>query len=256
MGNAFVAVVGNTSNIYFNPAGLSSCQVPEMSVDYSSQEFDQTSGSVEGAYPFRSAESVGVSVQYQTVDDIDLRSGEFESPSNTSSNESRLSMAYAKGWGPLSLGVSLKSLTHSFSGLADKGHGFALDLGTNYSWNHLVLGVALQNIAGRYRWSTGRMESFPLIVRTGASYPVFPWLLTAIDIEMLDGQTPLVHGGLEARYREALLRAGINEDHPTLGMGFGFQPLNKLRLRFDYGLELDPAGLNDVHRFGLSAFFL
>jgi hypothetical protein len=255
MGNAFVGVVGDTHNIYFNPAGLASCPSPEVSAVYSPQEFDQTAGSFEGVFPFGTRGTVGVGVQYQTVEKIALRSGEFAIPSNTSSSNSRISIAYARGWGPYSVGVALKSLDQTFSGIDDKGHGWSLDMGTVYSWERLKWGMSLQNLAGDFRWSTGRKEPVSLIVKTGVSYLVFPWLLTALDVEGGDGSSLLIHGGVEAQYREAFFRAGMKDEHPTLGIGLGFHPLFKLRLRFDYGLEFDPSGLNDVHQFGLSALF-
>lgn len=254
MGNAQTAVARGADAIFFNPAALAGTARPEVSTLFSAQEFDQTDGSLAGAAPFRRG-AWGLSAQFYSVGDIFLRQQEFDIGSRASSRSSAVTLAYGQPWGKYSVGAGVKYLSQSFSGLSDHASGTALDLGAARKFDRLTLGVALQNVLGQFRWSTGKKDNLLMTVRAGAGYQASPWLLAALDLEGGDGQSLRVHGGLEARYKELMFRAGVNHDHPTLGFGLGLPALGAVRPRLDYALEFKAEGLNDAHAIGLSAQF-
>lgn len=254
MGNAQTAVARGADAIAFNPAALAGTSAREVSTLFSSQEFDQTYGSLSAATPVGRG-VWGLGAQFYSVGDILLRQQEFDISSRASSRSMAVSLAYGQNWGRYSVGAAIKYLSQSFSGLSDRASGTALDLGAARKFDRLALGVSLQNVLGQFRWSTGKKDDLLTTLRAGAGYQIYPWLLSALDLEGGDGQSLRVHGGLEGRYKDIAVRAGFNHDHPTLGFGLSVPALAKIRLRLDYGLEFKAEGLNDAHLIGLSAQF-
>ena len=254
MGNAQTAVARGADAIFFNPAALAGTPRPEISTLFSAQEFDQTDGSLAAAAPFRRG-VWGLSAQFYSVGDILLRQQEFDLSSRASGRSSAVTLAYGQTRGPIAVGVAVKYLSQSFSGLSDRADGQALDLGAARKFDRLTLGVVLQNLLGQFRWSTGKKDDLRMILRAGAGYQANSWLLAALDVEGGDGQSLRAHGGLEGRYKELAFRAGVNHDHPTLGFGLALPALGAVRPRLDYALEFKAEGLNDAHAIGLSAQF-
>ena len=189
------------------------------------------------------------------VTHIEGRESEFAVPFSIDSHEGAALLSYGIALQPnLAVGATFKYLFQRFTGLPDKADGEAFDLGARYrfiSLPRLTLGASLQNLGGRFHWSTGSSDPVLFIAKTGASYQALPWLLTTGDIDYRGDNSVRVHAGVEARYWLAALRAGVDESNPTIGVGLN-TPEGRFQFRFDYAFEIDTSGLADIHRFGFS----
>ena len=258
MGNAFVSVANDTQAIYYNPAGLAFLRYSGFGSMFSPQDFDQTVWSTEYVQVLGAWGGLGAGVIMNEIGGIDGRSDEFSPPSEIKSREGAALLSY--GYAPApnwSMGMTAKYLFHTFSGLSDNGRGYAFDLGGKLfveSVPGLSLGAAAQNLAGSFRWSTGRTEPMLFVLKTGGAYRVSPPLLATADVDVRGDKSVRLHAGIEYSRSLITLRAGADHDHPTVGFGL-LSPKARVRFRFDYAFELDPSGLADVNRFGFSMRF-
>ena len=255
MGGAYAAAGQDAQSIYFNPAGLAAARKPEFGSMFAPQSNDETLWSLEYAQPLGAWGVAGVGFIMHQVTNIEGRASEFAVPFPIDSREGTALFSYGYAPNPKwSVGATFKYMFQSFTGLPDNAEGVAFDLGARYRFESvqgLTAGAALQNIAGRFRWSTGNVDPVLFIAKTGLAYPALPWLLTTADVDFRGDNAVRLHAGVEATYWLAALRAGVDETKPTFGVGLN-TPDAKVQFRFDFAYEIDPTGLGDINRFGFT----
>jgi len=194
MGGAYVAAGGDATQGYWNPAGLSQLNYPEIAAMHS----ERFAGVVNYDYlafalPFREQESLALSVIRLGVDDIPLsaipRSDLATDATFTDENgnikvnrpyvdryvsdaEYAFYLSYAKNKSAtFSYGVNAKFLRKGVGDNSAWGVGF--DVGVLWNpWKSLMLGANFQDVTTTLlAWDTGRKELISPTMKTGLAYP-------------------------------------------------------------------------------------
>ncbi len=194
MGGAFVAGGGDVTSGYWNPAGLTRVNYPEIAAMHS----ERFSGMVNYDYlgvavPFRVTESFAISGIRLGVDDIpvtaiprpDLRTDTTFTDENgnlavnrpyidhwVNDAEYAFFLSYARMTSAaFSYGVNAKIL-HKGVG-EHSAWGFGFDIGMTWNpWKKVMLGVNLQDVTTTIlAWNTGTKELISPTLKTGVAYP-------------------------------------------------------------------------------------
>lgn len=287
MGGAYVAVGGDVTFGYWNPAGLSDITYPELAgmharrfggvVNYDFAAF---------ATPFRSFSSLGLSVVRLAVDDIPITAlprpnlpidslytdENGQSVGNrpyvqrlASDAEYAVYLSYAKRFNQKwAFGANVKVVQKGVDTHSAWGLGF--DVGALWRpAGNLRLGANFQDITTTLlAWDTGRRELISPTLKFGAAYPlVLPFLrsqlLLASDCDLrMEGRKMAAqahlgqisadfHAGAEFLFHR-LIALRIGSDTGSLSAGAG---LRLPRLDIDYAF-LKHADLDDSHRISLN----
>ncbi len=96
-------------------------------------------------------------------------------------SETTLGYSYARAFGPLSVGTSVKYMDLTSDFAQGTGSGLGLDVGAKYQWTpRLSLGVAIRNLYASVKYGTGTTETIPTSWRIGAAYRMSDrWALSA-----------------------------------------------------------------------------
>ena len=149
------------------------------------------------------------------------------------------------------------------------------DLGALYRFSELLaVSFVLTDINSKYKWDsttlygqegTNEPESFPLLMKIGASYYFEnEKLLTSIEFESSNADTKFLRIGAEYNIFESLyLRAGVdrfnlsNTDYPLRpALGFSYNhDFNSLIAGIDYAFVLEPYSASDQHIIGININF-
>ncbi len=211
MGGAYVAVGGDVTHGYWNPAGLGRINYPEIAAMHS----ERFAGVVNYDYlafglPFRKSESLALSVIRLGVDDIPISaiprpdlatdatytddSGNIKVnrpyvDKYVSDAEYAFYLSYAKRRSTrFAYGVNAKFLRKGVGDNSAWGLGF--DIGVLWNpWRQLTIGANFQDLTTTLlAWDTGRKELISPTLKTGVAYPLTlnfmkSRLLLAADID-------------------------------------------------------------------------
>ncbi len=211
MGGAYVATGGDVTYGYWNPAGLSQLNYPELAAMHS----ERFAGVVNYDYlafamPFRQKETLAISAIRLGVDDIpisaiprdDLQPDEQYQDKDgnlqvnrpyieryVSDAEYAFYFSYAKQHSStLSYGANAKFVRKGVGDNSAWGIGF--DVGATWNpWRDLMVGANFQDITTTMlAWDTGRKELIAPTLKTGVAYPFnLPFLgsrlLLAADVD-------------------------------------------------------------------------
>ncbi len=261
MGGAHVAAAQDVNSSYWNPAGLSRLQFPEVAYMHAERfagvvSFDY--GSV--AWPINGRSTLGLAFFRSGVNDIkntlDAWDPERNQPkpnpdahiSTFSAADAAFFVSYARAIRPdFALGMSAKIIRRHIGAFAS-AWGYSFDVGTQYRLGSLIVGANLQDAASmRQSWSVdperlssigdvfgqevpaGGVEVVLPVARLGSAY-VLDFgdnsVTLGLDVDLaFDGQ------------RSYVLNTGDVSYHPRLGAEYSFKNIVALR-----------AGLTDVLR--------
>ncbi len=240
MGRAYTGVADDIDSLYWNPAGLSTYRSSQV-------EFQHSPLVLGGAYQYLAFSQPLYAMGHFGIGAVNLASGNVPRiDSNNvevgsfSDRETAYLLAYAhRVKERFDLGVTAKMAEHSIDGRTARGYG--ADLGSLYRVSErFKVGAMVRNaVRPVYRYSSDK-ETFPMIVRTGASMKFFDGhLLTALDVEKTVGarQAPKWHLGMEGyAIQNVFLRLGVDQHEFTGGVGVRWKTM-----QFDYA-----AGLQDL----------
>lgn len=249
MGGAYVALAGDVTAGYWNPAGLSETNYPEAAYMHAERfdgivQFDY--GAV--AFPLTTRSTLGVSFFRSGIDDIPNTLEAWENGQPRAENVSFFSAAdhaffvsYARQVREnLSAGASIKVIRRSIGDFAS-AWGYSLDVGAQLRLGTLAFGANIQDVTGMLQsWSIngdafGGLEEFGQslpeggaeivlpVARLGAAIVALPLLehldLTAgLDLDVaFDGQ------------RSYALNAGDVSFHPRVGTELSYREVVALR---------------------------
>jgi len=263
-----VAVARDVSAAYWNAAGLSRMEYPEVAYMHAERfagvvSFDY--GSV--GWPVNERSTLGLSFFRSGVNDIkntlDAWDPERDQPvanpgdhiSTFSAADAALFVSYARAVRPgLAAGVSAKIVRRNIGDFAN-AWGYSFDVGARYRVGSFVLGANLQDVAGmRQSWSvdqdllsniedvfgqelpTGGVEIVLPVARLGSAYllDLGDHVVTlGLDVDLaFDGQ------------RAYVLNTGEVSYHPRVGAEYSFRDLVAVRAGMTDVLKTDRDGWN------------
>lgn len=261
LGGAFVGMSDDINALYWNPAGLAGLKRGELSmthalwfedISYSNIAYGQPAfGGIVGA-----AFNILRTGDIPTADNTGLRlGGEY------SMMDMMGAISYARGWGRLALGATLKFISSRIE--EESARSVAADFGLHYrirpAGKRFDVGLSVQN-AGAKAGYVSEKYSLPTIVRAGGTLELFRGFLISSELDYFE-RSASVHSGIE--YYQVLgtaglsLRAGYKTDTPELGALSGLTTGLGLKLgdyRLDYAWN-SFADLGATHRISLGIKF-
>ncbi|MER3525182.1 MAG: hypothetical protein C4326_14330 [Ignavibacteria bacterium] len=288
MGGAFVALANDVTAGYWNPAGLSLINYPQLTLMH-----DERYGSLVNydygavALPVGPSTSWGLSVIRLGVDDIpDTRKAGIDANGNytedptqfTRIDPSRVTYFNAADWAfyltyskkqseDFSYGANLKIIRRELGEASATGIG--LDIGVRYNVTEkFVLGVNLQDVTTTFlAWNTGTNELISPTMKLGTAYFIEAFggrFAPALDFDIrfenrksastfaLGPVSFDAHVGTEFMFKDVVaFRVGYN-DVKQVSFGAGLR-LPKLNIDYSFARFAQAAGerLDDTHRISL-----
>ena len=280
MGGAFTALAEGSAGQLYNPAGLAQLYSYGAGFSYRAMKLDRRLGYVSGAVPAKENAVLSFSWLYAGSPDLESRDeqGNIIDGENISYSENLIGITFAKRFIPeLLLGGRVFYVQNNIATISaytvgvDIGGLVKLDMRKTFlkkTFPLLQAGLAIDNLGANYRWSTGKYwmargreqgatvdETFPANFRTGIAF-MRPGLYTiASDLEINAAGMVKTHVGGEYTYARLLsLRAGLDQGHPTFGIGI-FKKLPAFALWVDFSYLMNKVGEGDDLLISFDAAF-
>ena len=257
MGDAYVAVEGDVSSVYWNPAGIVAVDNIDVGLMHS-EWFEGIRYEYAGAVRSLGEQAVGISVVGLYMDDLERREGPTATPiGHFGVFDFALTGSYARILtDELSVGASVKYLQEKID---DKtASGFGVDLGARYEipvMDGLSAGVAVLNLGPQMKFIEDEFD-LPVMYKAGAALDV-PFeslkgdMLFAADVVKPASGDVKVHLGMEYEYQGMIaLRFGYRSgwDNHNVSAGIG---VKAGQFRLDYALVPFYSDLGETHRGSL-----
>lgn len=253
LGNAYVAMAEDATAGYWNPAGLAYLPDREAHLMHAERfggqvQHDYLAWARPGprAWGFAcTVTRVGVSdIPYTVLQDPSRPMGPENRPVVASLESSADYVAYVSAGRRLgrrvAAGGSAKAVYRTISGF--RAHGAGIDLGLRYQLGHRVwIGATVRDAATTpIRWSTDATDTVrpSLVLGLAAPVPLGRGHATVLAGSRLGGDASssgadrAYNAGLEYRYRFLALRGGVDESHPSFGLGL--RPHSRIALDLAY----------------------
>jgi hypothetical protein len=286
LGGAYVALAGDVSAGYWNPAGLARIDYPElmlMHAEHFGSLVNHDYGAV--AFPMGTSTSLGISLIRLGVDDIpDTRNAGVDAGGSVTYDPnqfsridpSRVTYFSSADWAlyftlarrhsdNLTYGANLKLIRRELGDNNATGVGF--DLGIQYSpVERLLLGANLQDVTTTLvAWNTGRNDLISPTLKTGAAYVIDALggrFTPVVDFDLMFenrrsaatfSMGPVsfdVQGGLEYAFKDLIaVRVGYSDvKQLTLGAGLS---LPKLIVDYSFAKFDATEQLGNTHRISV-----
>ncbi len=279
MGEAFVAMDGDATCTYWNPAGIANIEGSQFSLSHASWPAEMSHEFAAYVFSYKFIPGVlGLSAVVLQMDPM---------PETTEYRQQ--GTGYSFDAGSMAFGLTYaRMLTDRFSfgatlkwiheGLADfSGETFAVDLGSIYNtgFRDIKIGMAFVNMGSGYTFFEGGKESpMPVMFKVGGSMPLLNTsdhrLIGAVEFNHPPDGAERVNAGAEYVFQrfgpnfEIALRGGyrFNRDEEGITAGFGIKfPFVRIGLvnkpsiwRVDYCYS-DMGLLESSHKISLSASY-
>lgn len=290
MGSAYTSVANDVTAGYWNPAGLSRMEFPEIALMHDQRYGDLVSYNyAAGAIPLTSDETVGLSVIVSSVSSIpntqlagvDANGNPIPPTNNFVGDLSRVDPtkvtffgvtdvaligSYARRAGDnFSYGANVKFIRRSIGSTYGTGIGF--DVGALYSpIKNLSLGANLQNATTTVvAWTTGTTEVMTPTLATGASYlfnvgsfAASPAVDLLFNFDNMRSSTDAhlgfisadVRAGAEVSYKNVIAVRAGFNEVKQFAVGAGIH-LPKLLIDYSFARFSATDALGDTHRISL-----
>jgi tetratricopeptide (TPR) repeat protein len=251
MGNAFTAVGGDPSVIFYNPSLISTLDWQEVSLMHTTL-FEGTQYNF-ASYAVPSTRWGGFGIAFMRLGTGDIiKTQQYAEVGTFSYSDVQVMVSYGKAiTHGVSLGSSLKFVQQSIDIYSD--NGFGLDVGASWritDWLNTAF-VVRDLLPARIKLRS-KQEIIPITFVGGLAvqkeiYPGKLRLGASIDLEKIEGHQTRFHAGTESLIDSVVaVRIGYDHNNLTAGAGFRYQ-----RLKFDYAYRpIDY--VDDSHRFTLS----
>ncbi|OQA91650.1 MAG: hypothetical protein BWY26_00788 [Elusimicrobia bacterium ADurb.Bin231] len=265
MGEAFTAVKGDLTGIFYNPAAIYGIRNQQISVQYSRGLISDTFGSVFWGKPFKFG-VLGASVLYYNAGDIDLIDLSGKESTVNAQRDFLGILTFGKMFGRVCFGSNIK-LLHTRLVEEVSATAFMADLGANIYFNkRLGAGVSVSNLGGKLKYiDVG--DDLPMTFRSGIFYHLVEYggyslfmsnqsLSVAVDAVKLKDDDITGNIGVEYGYYTdngvISARFGYKAGYDLAGMTMG-AGISHGRISIDYALLF--MDIAKQHRFGLSYRF-
>ena len=256
------AIADDSSALSWNPAGLARLTKPEAGATHILLFEDTSFDFLSGGLATQRWGGFGGGYLRQSSGGFEARSGPNDSPTNFSITQS----AFLGGWGrafalpvlkgvswltrpkPLSVGVTVKSVSESIGSVTASGHG--ADAGLLFQPDdRFTLGMMVSNLVAPTLTFVSQPVDYPRVIDVSPAYlwKLSPTLnaLTAIKFSKTQGEGVLVSGGVEFQYERLLaLRLGVRDQNLTTGLGVRLGNSS-----FDYAAALGDLGVGSFFTF-------
>jgi len=250
MGKAFVAVADDASATYWNPAGLTQIDKPQLTTFYSSLFEDTSYSFISYAHPFNGPDIMGINVVMLNSDNFEKVNSLNQTEGTFSDQDMSIDLCYARRfYQNISVGLGAKYITRSLA--EDKDTYISSDLGLLYAATpSLSIGLSLQNIASA-KMKGDSEDKFAPELRAGIAYRMLnDDLLLSMDLSRALLAAQKIHVGVEYKLFKDLLVLRIGSDNVELSGGVGLTIDN---FSFDYAFAKQELG--DSHRFSFTYSF-
>jgi hypothetical protein len=278
--NAYTALFGEPSCVFWNPAGLAEITSPKsLGFTYTHYIAENYLGGISYVQDYMAYGKVGIFAGYLyspnfEVADVDETQGPHLTGEKVNYNAFQAGITYSQKFTKLfSFGINLKALYEGYADITSC-YSFAIDAGTLFwtGWKSLRVAMSLQNLgpnmkpSGKYKKYLIKEDiekeyidyPLPIVFRLGLAGEIIEteylkWTLSFEGAHPNDN-VEVFSFGTEISYMKLLfLRGGytINKDEGGLAFGFG---ISKRAIGIDYSFE-DFGHLPDIHRVGLSFNF-
>lgn len=234
MGGAFAAIAGDPITVLWNPAGLATVEKQALafmsaSEDEAGTDYAYLSFVVPGEKKLVAAFSwLGSQLDIPAVD---LSTGSFFSIGNDS-NAYVLSVSSRLN-SEISGGINIKWVQEKL--LSSTAEGLSYDLGLIYkpaSLPEASFGISASNLFGKIEWNapTRKEDTISSTLRMGTAWQFLDSRFTlALDASVPENTDALFHLGAEYLVpgeSGLALRAGLDDNTVTTGLGLSFRQLN------------------------------
>jgi len=287
MGGAYVAQTQNVNSVYWNPAGLTHTDYPEVAYMHAERFAGVVSFDFAAiAYPVSHHSTVGLSFFRSGVNDIKntLNAWDVERNQPKANPESYITsfsaadqaflISYArKIHRQFSVGASGKIIRRTIGDFAD-AWGYSFDAGVQWHNDRFKIGVQIQDVSTMLQsWSvnasafsldetnpeTGNPYTFTEVfdqeLPTGSTYLVLPVIRLGSGVQLPISSHSLVTIGLDMDIafdgqQADVLNAGDVSFHPRIGGEFSFRNLVALRAGINRIAQTQDYGLDIVPSVG------
>jgi len=245
MGGAFVAIAEGGVGYLYNPAGLALNRRYSASFAYRAMHLDRQMGYASIAIPAKEEARLSFNWLYAGTDPLEPRNeqGYIIDGEEISYSENLFGVTFAKRFIPwMLLGGRLFYAQNNIANInaytigVDFGSLFLIDARKTFlnpAFPLLQAGLSVENLGASYRWTTGTYwetrgvdqgasvdESFPANFRPGLALSNPGRYMVSADLEINTASMVKTHFGGEYTYDRTLsFRAGLDEWHPTFGIG-------------------------------------
>lgn len=271
LGGAFTAVADNANAVYYNPAGLSLLEKPEVSFTYNKYIEGVSQQWLAAAYPYKSG-AFGLGINYLSVSAFDA----YDNADQPIGSVSAYDMAVYLSWGgrrPLdykflrsvSYGASAKYISEKLD--TEKGAGYGLDLGflATSAVENLRFGFSIENAVSTKIKFIEEGAKPPLKFKAGAMYKIRSSVAQiaarfSLDYVYWNDRPGYIAAGMEYLFYDAFaVRMGYSSfgdisDGLNFGLGFDLSRHIGRSISVDYSFGATYA-FGDIHKLGVTYKF-
>ncbi len=257
LGEAYTAVAGDASSVYWNPAGILNVENVDITLMHS-EWFQDIRYEYVGGVQSHGDYAIGAGIVGLYMDDLERRDGPTAEPiGHFGVFDFAFTGSYARRLSEhLDVGGSLKYLHEKIDDKAAKG--VAVDLGARYSvpgFEGLTTAVTVQNLGPQMKFIEEQFD-LPVLYKLGAALDVPVESINGNVVIATDAVIPAdgstkVHFGFEYEYAGMLaVRFGYRSgwDNHNVSAGLGVKVRN---FRLDYAIVPYYSELGDTHRISL-----
>jgi hypothetical protein len=270
MGGAFVAVADDGTGGFYNPAGLTQLTKRTFGAFYRKMTLDRRLMYVTYSQPILEEAALSLAWVNAGVADVMGRDTDGNPTGDISNYQNAVELFLGrKIIEQLSVGISIGYVQYNLANINSYGVRFGFS-GLGRPIPQLRLGMAVENLAMKYSWTSGEYwksidpeilgssveEEFPINVKFGASYLLLnDRILLSSEIEKDEKQEARPHFGAEGWALKNLAgRIGYDQGSFTFGAGLK-QEIRSTVLEFDYAFVGSRVGDDADHLISLQFEF-
>lgn len=270
MGGAFVAVADDGTGGFYNPAGLTQLTKRTFGAFYRKMTLDRRLTYVTYSQPILEEAALSLAWVNAGVADVMGRDTDGNPTGEISNYQNAVELFLGrKIIEQLSVGVSAGYIQYNLANINSYGVRFGFS-GLGRPIPQLRLGLAVQNLAMKYSWTSGDYwkgidpeilgssveEEFPINVKLGASYLLLKdRVLLSSEIEKDEKQEARLHLGAEGWALKNLAgRIGYDQGSFTFGLGLR-QEVRSTILGLDYAFVGSRVGDDADHLISVQLEF-
>jgi hypothetical protein len=270
MGGAFVAVADDGTGGFYNPAGLTQLTKRTFGAFYRKMTLDRRLTYVTYSQPILEEAALSLAWVNAGVADVMGRDADGNPTEEISNYQNAVELFLGrKIIEQLSVGVGVGYIQYNLANINSYGVRFGFS-GLGRPIPQLRLGLAVENLAMKYSWTSGEYwksidpeilgssveEEFPINVKLGASYLLLnDRILLSSEIEKDEKQEARLHLGAEGWALKNLAgRIGYDQGSFTFGLGLR-QEVRSTILGLDYAFVGSRVGDDADHLISLQLEF-